>query len=63
ALGGLLTTQEEIDYTCSLLEKAIAIYPESEHIEDLNNFLGLVKQQVPMPVELDEQPAAGASGK
>ena len=63
ALGGLLTTQEEIDYTCSLIEKAIAAYPESEHIEDLNNFLSLVKQQPPKSVELDEQPAAGASGK
>ncbi|MBR4825673.1 MAG: thioredoxin family protein [Spirochaetaceae bacterium] len=63
ALGGLLTTQEEIDFTCSLLEKAIAVYPESEHIEDLNNFLNLVKQQSPQSVELDEQPAAGASGK
>ena len=48
ALSGLMTTQQEIDYVCSLIEKSINIYPESEHIEDLNQFLNLVKQQ-PLP--------------
>lgn len=60
ALGGLLTTQKEIDYTCSLIEKAIAAYPESEHIEDLNNFLSLVKQQ-PVPDDTAESAESAES--
>ena len=50
ALSGLMTTQQEIDYVCSLIEKSIDIYPESEHLEDLNQFLSLIKQQKPAPI-------------
>ncbi|NLK46335.1 MAG: thioredoxin family protein [Treponema sp.] len=57
ALGGLTVTQEEIDYVCTLIEKAINAYPESEHIQDLNHFLELVKSQTPAPAEVDEVPA------
>lgn len=58
ALSGMMTTQKEIDYVCSLIEKAINVYPESEHIEDLNQFLTLVKQQ---PVQ--EEPAENADAE
>lgn len=61
ALSGLMTTQEEIDYVCSLIEKSINIYPESEHIEDLNQFLNLVKEQKPISNE-EQQSTAPVEG-
>jgi len=63
ALSGLMTTQEEIDNVCSLIEKAINIYPESEHIEDLNQFLNLVKEQKPTPVEAQQSTAPAEESK
>lgn len=54
ALGGLLTTQEEIDFTASLIEKAISINPEAETVDNMYSLLYYVKQQPPQSVELDE---------
>lgn len=45
AIGGLITSQEEIDSVVALIQKAIDVNPESEHIADLQQFMDLVKAQ------------------